>query len=109
MSKASEFFVNLCFIRSEKEAGPMLEHVEASLDQTFHKSPVRRVFRRVDKGLEIVTAEVNGLSAWSCEEEVLDHLEAHLDDDCIRWLQGYMINVLLKEDAGPCQLKARKA
>lgn len=108
MSTASEFFIQLCFIREQNEAErPMHSHVDSIMDRTFHQSYVRHSNHRAENGLDIMTVEVNGLSAWACEEEVLDHLEEHLDEDCIRWLQGYKINVVLKEDAGPCRLKVK--
>ncbi|WP_284641051.1 hypothetical protein [Paenibacillus silviterrae] len=108
MSAPSEFFVDLCFIRShESRKEPMKRAVDEAMSRMFTEGHIWSTSYRMEEGLDIVTAEANGLSPWGTEEEVLVRLEESLSGDCLEWLQGYRVHVITKEDVGPCQLKCK--
>ncbi|MEY8732333.1 hypothetical protein AB9M92_08755 [Peribacillus frigoritolerans] len=44
-------------------------------------------------GIDIVVAEVKGMSGWKSEEETIEFIENHADDRFWKYLQGYQINV----------------
>ena len=44
-------------------------------------------------GIDIVVAEVKGMSGWESEEETIEFIENHADDRFWKYLQGYQINV----------------
>ncbi|CAG7641618.1 hypothetical protein PAESOLCIP111_04251 [Paenibacillus solanacearum] len=104
---ASEYFVDLCFIKPHTDAGAPFPELEAQLGALFSSQAAITVERKQDDGLEIAVAQVSGLSAWTTEQDVISHLEKHMPLDSLDWLNGYRIQVILKEDAGPCRLKRR--
>jgi len=109
----SEFAVDLCFIRAYGENPvSMRTEIEAELTRIFALSgtwfmEVSRSKEEAGRELEIAVVQVQGLSHWKTEQEVLDDLEGRMESECWSWLNGYRMAVIPKEDAGPCAMKPR--
>ncbi|WP_135556702.1 hypothetical protein [Paenibacillus cymbidii] len=101
----SEYRVDLCFIRRQTaEASPFPE-IETQMRRLFSSRSSCFIDRKREEGLDIAVAQVNGLSTWSTEQEVILHLEACMEPESFECLSGYRILVTPKEGAGCCQLK----
>jgi hypothetical protein len=103
-SLPSEFFINLCFIRSElNDTSEQIRLVGKFREEASLLFPVISslyIDRKSDEVLEIVVCELNGLSMWETEEELLVHLEEKLSDEWWSWLSGYKVQVFLKRMQG---------
>lgn len=84
----SETFLDLCFIREAK--GNLGTQIDSMLSSLFKGTRLHWYLdeKQVD-GAEIVVAEVKGMSRWKSEQEVIEHLETHGEDEFWELLQGY--------------------
>ncbi|MBB3111174.1 hypothetical protein FHS18_003242 [Paenibacillus phyllosphaerae] len=104
---ACEYNADLCFIRPlDWGATPLLEEVGGLLKDLFKGSRMD-LEPSEEEGLEVVVARVNGLAMWEQEDDLLDWLNAALPESWWIWLAGYQVNVMKKEDVGPCRLKGK--
>jgi hypothetical protein len=110
-SVPSEYFIHLCFIRPElsepTEPTNFVETLQEEARLLFPTVSSLYVDRKCEEDLEIVVCELNGLSLWETEEEVLLYMEERLSEEWLSLLAGYKIQVIPKEDAGTCSLKQR--
>ncbi|MWC29894.1 hypothetical protein [Paenibacillus sp. MMS18-CY102] len=102
-----EYDVELCFIRPRNwgEAS-LLEEVRELVCHLFAGARTD-VEHGEEDGLDVAVAKVNGLAVWDNEEDLLDWLDDALPESWWDWLAGYKVNVMKKEDAGPCLIKRR--
>lgn len=63
--------------------------------------------RKKEDGLDIAVVQINGLSSWSTEQEVIAHLETRMQPESLEWLNGYRIQIIPKENVGTCRLQRR--
>jgi hypothetical protein len=105
-SMLSEYFIDLCFIRAEPcESIRIVEKLQEEIRRIFPVVSTIYIDHKREEGLEIAVCELNGLSMWETEEELLMYVEEKLSDECWSWLTGYRLQVIPKEDAGTCSLK----
>ncbi|SET02483.1 hypothetical protein SAMN05216389_104210 [Oceanobacillus limi] len=90
----SETFLDFCFV--EKETGNLSNKIESTFEGLFKHE--RRLHwylnKKVENGLEIIVAEVKGISKWQTEDEVIDYLESNAEEGFWNSLQGYQLQVL---------------
>ncbi|MCZ8515270.1 hypothetical protein O9H85_23215 [Paenibacillus filicis] len=92
-------------MREHTPESPMTGIIELELQQMFAGRATWHTVTKRDQDLDISVVEIKGLAAWSNEDEVLDYVETRMQSDCWEWLNGYQVNVILKEDAGSCRWK----
>ncbi|NEN81283.1 hypothetical protein [Paenibacillus elgii] len=100
--KKSEFFMDLCFIRetAADATGQSFEQtIDDQLKSLFPRHAKWSLEQKQAEGLEYVVAEVTGTGAWEKEEDMLAYLEERADYHFWDWLQGYRLEVEVKEHA----------
>lgn len=101
----SEFMLDLCFIRPATENPDFFLEIETEIRALFQDSGTWYVDGKTADGLDIATVEINGLSHWETEDNVIAYVETRMTSECWNWLQGYKLRVVPKEDVGPCERK----
>ncbi|MFZ3576981.1 hypothetical protein [Virgibacillus sp. DJP39] len=98
----SETYLDFCFI--QKTTGTLASDVKSMFESVFNRERLHWYLdNKEEDGMEIVVAEVKGMSRWSCEEDVIDHLEENATEQFWETLQGYQLQVLpLKKGSGKC-------
>lgn len=98
----SETYLDFCFV--QKETGTLGHDVESMFQQLFKRERLHWYLDDKQKnGVEIIVAEVKGMSRWISEEQVIDHLEEKATEQFWNHLQGYQLQVLpLKKGSGAC-------
>lgn len=88
----SETYLDFCFVREQK--GPFAEEIDSLLKALFKGVRVSWYLdEKTEEGVDIVIAEVKGMSRWQTEDEVIEHIEEHAKDDFWNYLQGYKLFV----------------
>jgi len=88
----SETYLDFCFVREHK--GPFAEEIDSLLKALFKGVRVSWYLdEKTEEGVDIVVAEVKGMSRWQTEDEVIEHIEEHARDDFWNYLQGYKLFV----------------
>ncbi|MDC3417864.1 hypothetical protein [Aquibacillus salsiterrae] len=88
----SETYLDFCFIR--KKNGFLKAEVQSMFERLFHSERLHWYLDIKERdGVEIVVAEVKGMSSWNSENEVIDYLEAHASEDFWTLLHGLQFNV----------------
>jgi hypothetical protein len=95
----AEFFLDLCFIRVHVRGEPFMDHIEAHLQLLFADKAIWTVKVRQEGHLDIALAEVQGIWSWENEEMVFNYLEKEASPQFWEWLQGYQIQLDVKEHA----------
>lgn len=103
----SEYMVDLCFIRPQTAAPSPFPELDVQMRTLFSSGASWFIDRKREEGLDIAIAQVNGLSSWSSEQEVISHMETRMQPESLEWLSGYRIRVIPKENADTCCLKKR--
>ncbi|CAM4388511.1 hypothetical protein FHS16_003582 [Paenibacillus endophyticus] len=100
----AEFFLDLCFIREHEPEQHFEQAVEQQLQSLFTgKGSWHMEAKQQDQELvDIVVAEVKGMAKWQCEEEILAYLEENAALRFMDWLQGYRIQLDIKEAHEGC-------
>lgn len=101
----SEYKVDLCFIRPQTDASYPFSELEVQMHMLFSAAASCYVERKREEGLDIAIVQVNGLSCWRSEQEVILHMETCMQPETLEWLSGYRIQVIPKAYAGTCRLK----
>lgn len=103
---ASEYIVDLCFVRPETSMATPFPGMEEHMDLLFTSDAHSFVDRKREEGMDIAVAQISGLTAvWSTEQEVITHMENHMQQDQMEWLCGYRVQLIPKVDAGTCCMK----
>ncbi|WP_248926104.1 hypothetical protein [Paenibacillus hamazuiensis] len=103
----SEFRVDLVFIRPQMKNSRFFDEIEREMERVFAGIGHWFVERKREDRLEIAVAEVNGLSPFDSEEELLLSVEQKIGSGCWDWLQGLHVRVIPKEEAGACYCRKR--
>ncbi|GAA0349386.1 hypothetical protein [Bacillus horti] len=98
----SEFFIDLCFIREQQEGSQFKKEIEATIKQLFTGKVNWSTELKRKENVDIVIVELNGIGKWQREEEIVQYLQASAPSLFLSWIQGYRIQVELKEDSGEC-------
>ncbi|MBU7595555.1 hypothetical protein [Metabacillus halosaccharovorans] len=84
----NETYLDFCFIR--EGTGNFSQEINLIFTEIFNG---KRLYWYLDEknqdGLEIVVAEVKGMSDWNSEEDLLHHLEEHGGNPFWNYIQGY--------------------
>ncbi|WHY71190.1 hypothetical protein [Fictibacillus enclensis] len=91
----NETYLDFCFIRTFGVFEESLfSKVDKALQHLFDHQLLHWYLEEKKKdGLEIVIAEVRGMSEWTSEDEVLNHLEKAEGSSFWEYLQGCQFNV----------------
>ncbi|WP_101845432.1 hypothetical protein [Halobacillus sp. Marseille-P3879] len=88
----NETFLDFCFIREEE--GGFYEDIHHMLTSLFKGQRLHWYLdERIDNGVEIIIAEVKGMSKWSSEKEVEEYLEYQADESFWKVIQGYHFRI----------------
>lgn len=88
MSMTSETYIDFCFVRPE--SGGFAAEIDLLLKQTFAKKRLNWFLEeKISEGIEIVVAEIKGMSNWQSEEETIQFIEEHAGEAFWEYLQGY--------------------
>lgn len=98
----SETFLDFCFIR--EVSGELKLEVDEMLSELFKGQRLHWYLdAKVEKGVEIIVAEVKGMSRFLSEQEVIDYIEDHAVEKFWTALQGYQFAVYpAKKGCGTC-------
>jgi hypothetical protein len=100
---SAEFFMDLCFIRRHEEGGgPFAVVVEQQLDPLFAGQATWYMESKQDEKVDIVLVELKGMGSWKKEEELVAYIEEHASDSFLGWIQGYRIELDVKEKHDGC-------
>ncbi|MBT2654813.1 hypothetical protein J7E81_06055 [Bacillus sp. ISL-18] len=84
----SETYIDFCFVRPE--TGGFASEIDELLKKTFAKKRLNWFLEeKTSEGIEIVVAEIKGMSNWQSEEETIQFIEEHADETFWEYLQGY--------------------
>lgn len=95
----SEFFFDFCFVRESVRNEDFVVAVEKHLERLFSGKGHWHMDGKQEGHLDIVVAEVQGMESWEKEEDALSFLEAEAMPLFWQWLQGYRIQIDVKEHA----------
>ena len=98
----AEFFMDLCFIREVDLSIPFTQAVEQQLQALFGGEAKWYLESRQEENLELVLVEVKGAGDWETEEDLVTYLDDHASDQIMTWLQGYRIELDIKEQHESC-------
>jgi len=88
MSMTSETYIDFCFVRPE--IGDFALVIDELLKQIFAKKRLNWFLEeKTYEGIEMVVAEIKGMSNWQSEEETIQFIEEHAGDAFWGYLQGY--------------------
>ncbi|MBM7570960.1 hypothetical protein [Aquibacillus albus] len=89
----SETYLDFCFVR--KKVGHLSEEINAQLENLFkHERLNWYLDEKENQEVEIIVAEVKGMSSWGSEQAVIDYLEEYADENFWSLLQGYQFQVI---------------
>ncbi|UOR10847.1 hypothetical protein [Halobacillus amylolyticus] len=89
----NETYLDFCFIRKET-AGEFSKEIRGMFATLFKGQRLHWYLEaRVDRGLEIVIAEVKGMSQWTSEREAAEYLDEHACQSFWEMLQGYRFQI----------------
>jgi hypothetical protein len=84
----SETYLDFCFIR--KASGDFKAEVDSMLTKLFEGVRLNWYLdEKKEDGVEIVVAEVKGMSKWQSEDETIEYIENHAEESFWDYLQGY--------------------
>ena len=90
----SETYIDLCFVKKTSEN--FAAEIDKLLSDLFKGVLLNWYLdeKSID-GVDIVVAEVKGMSKWESEEETIEFFENHADETFWIYLQGYQISVFV--------------
>ncbi|WP_338451021.1 hypothetical protein R4Z09_03620 [Niallia oryzisoli] len=98
----SETYLDFCFIR--EETGNFAAEIHRVLLELFKDIRLNWYLdEKTEDGIEIVVAEIKGMSRWQSEEETINYIEENAGESFWKYLQGYQMNVYpVKRGCGSC-------
>jgi hypothetical protein len=98
----SETYLDFCFIRVA--SGNFAAEIHRMLTELFKDIRLNWYLdEKTEDGIEIVVAEVKGMSRFQSEQETIDYIEEHAGESFWKYLQGYQMNVYpAKRGCGSC-------
>ncbi|MCP3774035.1 hypothetical protein NLX71_12050 [Paenibacillus sp. MZ04-78.2] len=94
--------MDLCFIRervADAHGQPFAQIIDDQLRSLFPRHTKWSLEPKQADGLDYVIAEVTGIGAWEKDEDILAYLEERAAHHFWAWLQGYRLQVEVKEHA----------
>ncbi|WP_173917475.1 hypothetical protein [Halobacillus sp. Marseille-Q1614] len=96
--KINETYLDFCFI--QETTGSLAGDVNNMFKRIFSGQRLNWYMdEKSEDGIEVVVAEVKGMSSWTSVEEVIHHLDENAGEEFWETLQGYQFNVY---PAGGC-------
>ncbi|MBP2239553.1 hypothetical protein J2Z40_000106 [Cytobacillus eiseniae] len=84
----SETYLDFCFIRNA--SGNFKEEIDQLLSKLFKGIRLNWYLdETIENGIEMIVAEVKGMSRWQSEDETIEFIEGHADESFWEYLQGY--------------------
>jgi len=84
----SETYIDFCFMRPV--VGDFAAEIDRLLKSTFAKKRLNWFLEeKTMDGVEMVVAEIKGMSDWSSEEETILFIDEHAEEQFWEYLQGY--------------------
>lgn len=84
----SETYLDFCFIRNA--SGNFKEEIDQLLSKLFKGIRLNWYLdEKIENGIEMIVAEVKGMSRWQSEDETIEFIEGHADESFWEYLQGY--------------------
>ncbi|MBN6885170.1 hypothetical protein ACUXCC_000300 [Cytobacillus horneckiae] len=98
----SETYLDFCFIR--EASGDFSSEINQILSTLFDGIRLHWYLdEKSDDGMDVVVAEVKGMSKWQSEEETIDFIEEHATQSFWDYLQGFQFIVYPpKRGCGSC-------
>lgn len=98
----SETYLDFCFVR--ESSGSFASEIDQMLSELFKGVSLNWYLDEKNKdGMDIVVAEVKGMSRWKSEEETIEFIEDHAGDLFWKYLQGYQMYIYpAKRGCGSC-------
>lgn len=88
----NETYLDFCFIRQKKEN--FSEEIHAILSKLFADVKLHWFLEeKVEQGVEMVIAQVKGMSKWCSEEEAIEFIESQAEPVFWDYLQGYQMYI----------------
>lgn len=88
----NETYLDFCFIRHEQ--GGFKQEIDELLADLFSGKRLKWYLEeKKQDNLDIVVAEVKGMSSWSSEEELVQYLENEAGERFWEYVQGYQFRV----------------
>lgn len=88
----SETYLDFCFVR--EASGHFASEIHDILTNLFKEVRLNWYLdEKMMDGIEIVVAEVKGMSRWESVEETISYIEEHAGELFWEYLQGYQMNV----------------
>ncbi|CAH0345267.1 hypothetical protein [Bacillus sp. CECT 9360] len=95
----NETYLDFCFIRGE--AGGFAGEIDGILQEVFKGKRLNWYLEeKMADGVEIVVAEVKGMSNWHSENETLGYLEENAGVQFWQYLQGYQMYIYPAKGCG---------
>lgn len=89
----SETYIDFCFIR-KAATGDFSAEIDEMLCRLYKGTCLKwHVHEKAEQDVQIVTAEMKGMSGWQSDDEAIDYIEKDGDDLFWDYLQGYQIAV----------------
>lgn len=98
----SETYLDFCFIREKN--GHFAAEIHRVLSELFKDIRLNWYLdEKTEDGIEIVVAEIKGMSSWQSEEETICYIEENAGESFWKYIQGYQMNVYpVKRGCGGC-------
>lgn len=98
----NETYLDFCFMR--EASGHFASEIHRMLTDLFKGIRLNWYLDEKTKdGVDIVVAEVKGMSRWESEEETIRFIEEHADEAFWSYLQGFQMNIYpVKRGCGSC-------
>ncbi|GLB59465.1 hypothetical protein [Cytobacillus sp. NCCP-133] len=98
----SETYLDFCFVR--EASGNFASEVDQMLSELFKGVRLNWYLdEKNEGGMDIVIAEVKGMSKWKSEEETMNFIEDHAGGSFWKYLQGYQMYIYpAKRGCGSC-------
>lgn len=89
----SETYIDFCFIRKKAEPD-FAKEIDRMLQRLYYETRLEwNIHGREEQDVQIVLAEIKGMSRWQTEDEAIDFIETETDDQFWDYLQGYQVAV----------------
>lgn len=101
----SELMMDLCFIRkcaADSSEQNFEQLIDDQLKSLFSKKMKWNIEHKQANDLDIVNVEIKGFGTWKRDEEIIAYLEERAQPHFWDWLQGYRIQIEVKEEHAEC-------
>lgn len=98
----SETYLDFCFVR--EQSGDFAPEIDQLLSELFKGVRLNWYLdEKSNDGMDIVVAEIKGMSKWQSEEETIGFIEENASESFWKYLQGYQMHIYpAKRGCGSC-------